>query len=95
MTDTLPPFPVTDDVLDQVEHALAAVYEVDDEGTHTVVGADFTLSKLLDFYSGVDESDGQVIGDVHGIPIIEHEKPVYSEHDVIAALITEIRRLRA
>lgn len=95
MTDpALPPFPVTDDVLDQVEHALQAAYEVDDEGTHTVVGAEFTLSKLMDFYSGVDEADGEVIGDVHGIPIIEYSKPRYTEHDVIASLINEVRRLR-
>jgi len=49
------PFPVDDFTLDQVEHALDARLTMVD-GEPVVVGADFSLPKLLEFMSGYDPS---------------------------------------
>lgn len=103
--DTLPPFPVDDVTLAAVEHAMDGAYTIDDEGNHHLVGADYSLNDLLEFLSGYDESrlhlldegteDDQVLG-FHGhIPVYEYDGQVYHEHDLIRALISEVRRLRA
>lgn len=84
------PFPVDDLTLSALEHALDAAYEVDDEGTHTVVGAEFNLTQLLDFLSGYDPAD---TASLHG-NVSEHTQPLYTRDDVIRALIAEVRRLR-
>lgn len=59
-----------------------------DDGS--VVGADFTLSRLLEFWSGYDESKLVQISD----DVYEHPEAVLHPNDVIRALIHEIRRLR-
>lgn len=91
----LPEFPVDNDMLDRIEHALGGSYEVDEDGTHRLIGADYTLTQLLDFMAGYDET--------LLIPLEGHEGsmewyqypfPLYHEHDVIRALISEVRRLR-
>ena len=81
----LPPFPIDDEVLNLLEDSMKAVYEVDADGTHHVVGADFTVNQLLDFYSGYDP-DAVVNEEYYG--------PLYHIHDVVKALIEEVRRLR-
>lgn len=91
---TLPPFPVDDFTLDQVEHSLSGAYEVTDDGEHRWVGSDFPLPRLLDFLSGYNEDRSVHIGYAGGTPIYEHLDPVYSERDLTRALIAEVRRLR-
>lgn len=107
MTDqtprVLPPFPVDDFTLDQLEHALntcvdsTMVFPFTDQepAPLKLVGGEFTLSQYLDFMSGRDDTRATRIGDADGIPVYVAWDQQYSEGDVIRALITEIRRLRA
>lgn len=97
MSDTLPVFPVDDVMLDQLEHALGGSYTVDGNAVR-LVGAEYSLSQLLDFVSGYDpamvepcrDSDGREIPDV-----FEYVGgSVYHPDDIIRALIAEVRRLR-
>lgn len=102
MTDTLPPFPLNDDVLDRLTEALNTCYGAQrEDGTHELVGGDFTLSQLLDFYSGYDRTKEVDLGmglDPMGfgqeVQWTEYPEPVYSDRDVMRALIDEVRRLR-
>jgi hypothetical protein len=102
---TLPPFPVDDFTLDQLEHALNTSIEVTDEGKHRCVGGDFTMAQFLSFMSGYDPERQTLIGytdtipgtDIHhdnAVPIYESWDQHYHEHSVIRALIAEVRRLR-
>src|SRR5690348_1074245 len=53
----LPPFPLDDDVLERPSEALNTCYgEMCEDGTHELVGGEFTLTQLLEFYSGYDRS---------------------------------------
>lgn len=101
---TLPPFPINDETLTQLLHALNTSIDFDEEGNRIRVGGDFTLAQLLDFYSGADESRSTLVGytdtipgtDVphdHAVPIYECWDQRYSEHDVMLALIDRIREL--
>lgn len=97
MPDLLP-FPVDDFMLDQIEHALAGGYECDSEGQHVLVGADFTLTQLLDFLSGYDAA--KLVPDTNQYDTPDpttdvYPDPLYTPRDVILALIAEVRRLRA
>lgn len=100
MPDTLPAFPVDDVTLANVLHSLDGAYTVDDDGTHHLVGADFTLSSLLDFLSGYDETKLIRGGDMGTTPFgepvefTEYPDPLYHPNDVIRALAEEILRLR-
>lgn len=102
MPEKLPPFPVDDFTLDQMEHALGGAFEVDPEtGDHRVVGADFSFGQLLDFLSGYDPAKTVIIEEanpllpgIEGAEVGEYPDPLYSMHDVIEALIREIKRLR-
>ena len=104
MTDTqgrkLPPFPVDDFTLDQLEHALNTCITITDDGEWKPVGGEFTMPKFLHFMSGYDPERSTFVGygDLastgNDIPIYEHWDQVYSEHCVIRALIAEVRRLR-
>ena len=90
-------FPVDDITLDAIEHALGGSYTVDEDGTHHLVGSDYTLSTLLDFLSGYDASklelmDGENEWDA--IPVYSYPEALYHHTDVIRALIAEVRRLR-
>lgn len=99
---TLPPFPVDDFTLDQLEHALNTCRGDDGE----LVGGEFNLPKFLDFMSGYDPDRSTLIGHTdtipgtdiptdHAVPIYENWDQHYSEHCVMRALIAEIRRLRS
>lgn len=100
--DDLPTFPIDDLTLDQIEHAMGGSYTVDQDGTHHLVGADFSLSQFIDFMAGV--YDGQLPaeqnphlihqGYVGEIPVYRDTRVHYTEHDIIRALIAEVRRLR-
>lgn len=94
-------FPVDDVTLDLIEHALGASLCFD-SGDPEVVGADMTLSDLLRFLSGYDPSKARLVAEgdpgipgIGGAEVWEYPDPVYSEHDVIQALLDEVRRLRA
>lgn len=97
MTDqtsrALPPFPLSDEVLDQVEHALRAVRGDDGE----IQGAEYTLDRLLDFLSGVDHSRATLASHPadDGPEVWDYWDARYTEHDLISALLSEVRRLRA
>lgn len=63
MVDKLPPFPVDELTLNQLEHALGTCYgEVDPEtGNHELVGGEFTLSQFLDFMAGTMGHDPNAV----------------------------------
>lgn len=101
-------FPVDDFTLDQLEHALNTSIEITDAGERRCVGGEFTMPKFLEFMSGYDPERCTLVGYTDGIPgcpgsegfhgqaipIYEGWDPHYSEHDVIRALIAEVRCLR-
>lgn len=76
-----------------------------------VVGADYTLPSLLDFLAGVTGRDPSEVliqegRDESDLPewernpiaaaeIVYDTRPHYSEHDLIRALVAEVRRLRS
>lgn len=96
----LPDFPTDDDMLDRLDHALGTCWTYNDDGERVHHGGDYTLTELLDFLSGYDEAlavplesaPGPFGGDVEWT---EYPFPVYSERDVMRALVAEIRRLRS
>jgi hypothetical protein len=92
---TLGPFPTDETALDQIKHALGGAFTVDEDGTHHLQGADFTLNQLMEFYSGYDPEDSYQDGYIGDVPLFIHTEPMYHYHDVIRALIDEIERLRA
>jgi hypothetical protein len=97
--DWLPDFPVDDDILDRLEHALGTCWTFDDGGGKVHAGGDYTMAELLDFLSGYDPTLAIPLGPAPGpfggdVEWAEYPFPVYSEHDVLRALIGEIRRLR-
>src|SRR5690242_2151591 len=113
MSETLPPFPVDDATLLAVEHALGAALTYDrpdhalsdsaDNGPW-IVGAEYSLSQLLDFLANstgrdpneelIREADPERPDTWEGAAIVYDTREHYSEHDLIRALIAEVRRLR-
>ncbi len=96
---SLPPFPVDDLTLAALEHAMggALTFEGVDEDGPRLVGADFSMSKLMEFLSGYDETKCVPVLNQYDQPIpdwVEYPGPLYHHNDVIAALIAEVRRLR-
>lgn len=92
----MPPFPLDEFTLTALEHAINTRIEVGTEGEHIPVGGDFTLSRFLDFMSGYDGDRSIFTGHyIDGVPLYEHPDQVYSEHDVIRALIARVRELEA
>lgn len=81
----LPAFPVDDVTLDLLEKAVATTADDPEPGR-------ITLFRLLEFLSGHDRSMDVEIEP--GVIDATAGGPIYSPHDVIAALIVEIRRLR-
>lgn len=88
-------FPVDDVALAAIDHALGGAWRVDEEGNHTLVGADYSLDQLLDFMAGISRAEDAE----HLTQIDEHvfvdDRVHYSPTDIIRALIAEVRRLRA
>ena len=73
--------PLDDHALELLLEAMNSAYEVDEHGNHTVVNGEFTVTRLLDFWSGYDA---------------RIEVPtVLTRDDVIRALIEEVKALRA
>lgn len=105
MSTGLPPFPVDSDMLDRIEYAMQAAYDVDESGEHRLVGADYSLTQLLKFLSGHDSSRDVIVDGPDevdralGINMIEiwdctAGGSFYTRDCVIRALIAEVRRLR-
>lgn len=106
--DLLPPFPVDDMTLDAVAHSLDACLTYEGEDGEDleeprVIGAEYQLAALLDFLAGATGRDpngyqlepGSVrLPGIEGAEIWMDTRPTYTPHDVIRALIEEIRRLR-
>lgn len=102
----LPPFPVDDFTLDQLQYAMNTCIEVTEEGEWRPVrspcadgeGGEFTLSKFLDFMSGHDPDRATFTGYADfgfgELPVYEAWDPKYTEESVIRALVAEVRRLR-
>lgn len=96
----LPPFPTDDVTLAAVSHALGGslTFEGASEDGPRLVGADYSLSKLLEFLSGYDESLCRPLLNEYDQPVadwVEYPGPIDHVHDVIAALIAEVLRLRS
>lgn len=81
------------------DHALS---DAGDEGPW-LIGADYSLGTLLDFLAGCTGRDPNEVLIQEGTPgldgwagaeIVEDTRTHYSEHDLIRALIAEVRRLR-
>lgn len=95
----MPEVPVDDPALDAIEHALGGclTYTAEDGselGEPRLVGAEYQLADLLDFWAGHDRDNAVLIGYAGTVPIHRALTPTFSEHDLIRALIAEIRRLR-
>lgn len=109
MTRRLPPFPLDDLTLAHVEHALNTRRgDPAPDDAVTYVGGEFTLSALLDFLSGYDPDKSVLVSgdpdaDYPGAPlgigpetaVYMYPHALYSDHDLIRALVAEVRRLRA
>jgi hypothetical protein len=99
---TLPPFPVDDATLSLLKEALDTAYDRDFEHNPVVPEGKFSMPRLLDFVSEHSPETDKFVGygEVPGllgytdIPIYEVATPIYSERDVIRALIAEVERLR-
>jgi len=92
---TLPPFPVDEVTLQQLEVA------IDPWGHGHPEAEKSTLWGFLDLMSELGGSDIRAVAEVHddgsdgGPSIVTMRDPHYTDHCVIAALIDEVRRLRA
>lgn len=89
---TLSTFPIDDVTLSAIEHAMGGSFTVDSDGTHRLVGADYSMSDLFNFLSGYDPDAVVMISE----EVAEYVGgPIYNRDDIIRALIAEVRRLRA
>ena len=86
--------PVDDEALSRYEEALGAAFGVDGDGRHYLAEGEFTITRLLEFYSGTDDSKVTMLGEAGGVPVYEHPDPAYTRDDLIRALIAEVRSLR-
>lgn len=83
--------PLDDNALNLIDSALDFRWvKVEEDGTHIGSG-EFQLAQLLEFWSGYDRAKLQPTED----PIVfVYPDPVISEHDLIRALVAEVRKLR-
>lgn len=83
--------PLDDTALNLIEEALDFHWvEVKEDGTHVGSG-EFQLHTLLDFWSGFDPNKLQATDD----PLVfVYPETVFSPHDLIRALVKEVRLLR-
>lgn len=88
MTVELPPFPVDDSTLDLLSTAVDPWGNGDPEATTSSV---WDLLKLMSEMAG---SDTTAVEEVVSEGVVVMRDPLYHEHDVIRALIGEVRRLR-
>jgi hypothetical protein len=94
----LPDFPVDDMTLTLIEDACSRCFTFTEDGAMVqLTGAEFDLDELLCFLSGYDRSKLTPALNEYDQPIPDtftSEQARYSEHDMVKALIAEIRRLR-
>jgi hypothetical protein len=85
---TLPPFPVDDATLDM----LCAAMDPRSVGDYAVERS--CMGEFLDMMSRLGGSDPAAVDEViDGIHVMRD--PMYHDHDVIKALVDEVRRLRS
>lgn len=99
-TPTLPPFPVDEETLNVIYDSMnRVVVGFDDNNEPIRDGSPFSLEDVLNMLSGYDPSlMVQAVNEYdQPIPdIYEYTGPgIYHQHDLIRALIDEIRRLRS
>lgn len=99
MAQTLPPFPVDDETLNVIRDSLdRTVTGWDDDGNPICTGSPFGLGAVLDLLSGYDPTLTVQMVNEYDQPIpdwYEYTGPgIYHAHDVIRALIDEVRYLR-
>jgi hypothetical protein len=85
----LPPFPVDDATLDLLEAAILPREHGDPDAESSVMFA------FLEFVSQMGGSDVAAVAEDIDDQTRVLRDPEYSDHDVMLALIAEIRRLRA
>lgn len=85
----LPPFPVDDATLDLLEHALDPRAHGDPEAESSSVWP------LLTMMSELGGSDTTAVEEEVSEGVVVMRDPHYHDHDVIRALVAEVRRLRA
>lgn len=92
----LPPFPIDDSTLDLIERSMTIDEDSDEDRT--------SLSELLDLLSEMggsdpdasEQIDPELVGiDDPDVIVRVLRDQFYHEHDLILALIEEVRRLRA
>ncbi len=100
MKNKLPPFPVDDATLGLIEAALDPRGHGDPDATSSAMGPLLTMLSQLGgsdpqaVEEVLDEGDPDVPG-LAGAPIVMMRDQHYHDHDVIGALVREVRRLRA
>ena len=89
-------FPVDDITLEAIEHALQGVWHLEDDGTHTLVGAEYSFHNLMNFLSGYDPTKEVLISDDDSTveTYVYEGGTIYGYQDVIKALVNEVKRLR-
>lgn len=80
------PFPVDETTLSMLEVAMESYFTCDEDGNHELHG-EFQMDTLLEFLSGPSNY-------TYEDDLTIRLEPRYSEHDVIRALIDEVRSLR-
>lgn len=85
---TLPAFPVDDTTLDMLMAAIDPWGNGDPDAEHSSVVA------FLEFMSNLGGSE-TTAGEEIAPSVVRLTHPQYSSHDVLTALVEEIRRLRA
>lgn len=94
---TLPPFPVDDATLDLIESALASSFVGWAEDGPLREPGQFGLDRVLEFLSGYDPTLCVPLLNEYDTELpdaVEYTGTLYSEADVMRALIGEVRRLR-
>lgn len=83
---TLPPFPLDEQTLQLLDHAL-------DPWDHGDPAAVSSLGGFLEVVSAIAGSDTAAVEPADG-PVTVLSGPRYSDHDLIRALVAEVRALR-
>lgn len=86
---TLPPFPVDDGTLDLLCAA------IDPRGAGDELAERSCVGDFLDMMSQLGGSDTAAVAEEHADGWVEMRDPTYSTHDVMTALVDEVRRLRS
>lgn len=90
MSNSLEPFPTDDYVLDLVLESLNSKIDFDEDGEPIRIGSEFSLSNLIDFFSGYGDFETETLTYRHDM----YKGKIYSLDNIIESLIYEIKFLR-